>query len=121
MPCYLFQHPKTEEIIEVIQSIKDRHEYVDDQGTTWNRIWTVPNASIDSTNDGTMEGFMKYTKDKCGSMGDIWDASKEASEKRTQREGADSIKEKNQADYSKKRNGLKHPDARPSKNSTLEF
>tara|TARA_Y100001963_G_C6684714_1_gene401633 strand:+ start:475 stop:843 length:369 start_codon:yes stop_codon:yes gene_type:complete len=122
MPCYLFQHPKTEEVIEVFQSIKDRHEYIDDKGVKWNRIWTVPNASVDSMNDGSLEGFMKYTEGKRGgTMGDLWEASKEASEKRQQRYGHDKVKQKNQAEYSNKRKGLKHPDARPDKNSTLEL
>ena len=121
MPCYLFRHPDTEEVIEVIQSIKDRHEHVDEEGVVWSRVWTVPNASVDSINDGTKDGFMKYTQNKHGTIGDLWMASKEASEKREQRHGVDEIKENNHKKYSKRRKGKIHPDARAGKNSTLEI
>ena len=108
MPTYLFKHPETEEVIEIIQSVKDKHEYVDDKGVTWDRVWTVPNAAIDSENDGSEEGFMKYTQNKCGTMGDIWDASREASEKRIQKYGEDKVQNSNYEKYSKKRRGMKH-------------
>tara|TARA_B100001939_G_scaffold36275_1_gene28224 strand:- start:467 stop:664 length:198 start_codon:yes stop_codon:yes gene_type:complete len=65
---------------------------------------------------------MKYTKDKCGTIGDLWDASKEASEKRKSKEGYDSIENKRNSDYSKKRKGMLHPDQKKNNsNSTLEI
>lgn len=45
-------------------------------------------------------------------MGDLWDASKEASEKRKQKYGEDKILKKSQEDYSKKRNGMVRSDAK---------
>ena len=68
--------------------------YTDEEGTKWNRIVTSPNASIDTQNDGTHEGFMKYTQNKKGTIGELWDASREASEKRSQEQGHDPVKEK---------------------------
>ena len=122
MPLYLYQHPESEEVIEVVQSVKDKHEYIDNDGTTWNRVWTVHNAAIDSQNDGSQESFMKYTKDKCGTIGDLWDASKEASEKRKSKEGYDSVENKRNSDYSKKRKGMLHPDQKKNNSgSTLEI
>ena len=35
MPCYVFEHPKTGQTIEVIQSVKEEHVYVDEDGTEW--------------------------------------------------------------------------------------
>lgn len=32
MPQYLFEHPKTNEIIEITQSIHDQHKYTDESG-----------------------------------------------------------------------------------------
>ncbi len=40
----------------------------------------------------------------------MWDASKEASEKRDKITGKDPTKEKYFKNYSKKRKGMKHPD-----------
>ena len=112
MPFYLYQHPETGEVVEVMQSMKDAHVFVDSEGTEWQRVWTKPNASVDSSNDGTEEGFLKYTENRKGTMGDLWDASKEASEKRKQKYGEDKILKKSQEDYSKKRNGMVRSDAK---------
>ena len=39
MPLYTFQHPKTKEVIEVNQSMTDKHVYTDEKGVEWNRVW----------------------------------------------------------------------------------
>jgi len=39
MPAYTFQHPKTEEVIEVTQSMTDEHVYIDEKGVRWKRVW----------------------------------------------------------------------------------
>ena len=106
MPIYSYQHPETEEVIEIVQSCKDEHEYTDEFGVRWNRVWHVPYASVDSTNDGSVEGFMKHTANKKGTLGDLWDASREASEKRVSKEGVDNVNEKFKKDYYKKRKGV---------------
>tara|TARA_Y100001973_G_C5199944_1_gene336846 strand:+ start:3096 stop:3467 length:372 start_codon:yes stop_codon:yes gene_type:complete len=110
MPTYIFQNPETLEFIEVFQKAKDEHIYTDSNGLEWNRIWTVPNASIDSqVNDGSREGFLKHTANKAGTMGDLWDASREAADKRKAANGGkDEVKKQWDKNYSKKRKGLQH-------------
>jgi len=108
MPIYLFKHPDTDETTEVVQKMNDFHIYIDYDGLEWERVWTVPNSSVDAKLDGSLESFMKYTKEKKGTMGDIWDASKEASEVREKREGKDGVKNKYFKKYSEKRRGMKH-------------
>jgi hypothetical protein len=109
MPEYLFQHPKTNKVISVLQSAKDEHIYIDDNGVKWNRVWTVPNASIDTTNDGSLESFKTATSNKKGmTLGNMWDASRESSEKRAKVNGKDTVKEIYFKDYAQKRQGKKH-------------
>ena len=48
MPTYVFENPKTGEIIEVIQRMNDRHTYVDEQGLEWDRAWSVSNLNFDN-------------------------------------------------------------------------
>jgi hypothetical protein len=43
-----------------------------------------------------------------GTMGEIWDYSKQLSEKREKMYGKDPVKEKSQNEYSKKRKGMKY-------------
>ena len=109
MPTYLFQNPKTEEVIEVFQRAKDQHKYVDENGLEWQRVWTIPNASVDSQCDGSYESFMRNTQNMKGvTVGDMWDASKEASLKREKQLGKDPVKENWKKNYSKGRKGMKH-------------
>jgi len=108
MPIYLFKNPKTEELIEVVQKMKDEHRYVDENGLEWDRVFVNPNASIDSKLDGSMESFMKYTENKNGTMGDLWDASEECSAKRKKQLGQDGVEQQHFKQYSKKRRGMKH-------------
>ena len=50
MPLYLFKNPKTNKIISVFQAMNDDHSY-SENGIKYERIFTVPNASIDSQID----------------------------------------------------------------------
>ncbi len=112
MPIYQFSHPRNLTVIDVIQSMKEPHVYIDEEGVEWDRVWTSPNASIDTQNDGSKEGFMKYTKNKKGgTVGELWDASREASEKRKKEYGQDNVQQKFEKNYSKKRNGMKRKDS----------
>jgi hypothetical protein len=49
MPEYLYQHPKTEKIVSIIQSVHDKHEYIDDKNIKWNRIFTAPELNTEGT------------------------------------------------------------------------
>lgn len=111
MPFYLFYNPKTHEIKEVKQKINDPHVY-NENGIEWDRIFTVPNASVDTKVDPfSSNEFKNKTEKKKMTVGDMWDASKEASLKREQKAGVDKIKEKHFKDYSKKRRGIEHPES----------
>jgi predicted nucleic acid-binding Zn ribbon protein len=111
MPTYIYEHPETEETIEVVQKMSDLHLYIDCDGLEWRRVFQSPNAAIDSLNDGSREGFMKHTQNKKGTMGDLWEASREAGEKREKQRGRDGVKEKFEKGYSKKRKGMKRKDS----------
>tara|TARA_Y100001963_G_scaffold154816_2_gene244443 strand:- start:64 stop:423 length:360 start_codon:yes stop_codon:yes gene_type:complete len=109
MPIYQFQHPNfPDRIVDIIQSMSEPHVYIDEEGVEWQRIWNSPNASIDTQNDGSKEGFMRHTQNKKGgTIGDLWDASREASEKRKKEYGQDKVQQKFEKNYSKKRRGMK--------------
>lgn len=104
MPTYLYQNPKTGEIREVIQKINEPHLYAED-GVEWPRIFTVPQLNTEGTlkADCTDKQFSEFTKNKKGTIGDLWDRSKELSEKREKIYGKDPVKEKYKKNWSKKR------------------
>lgn len=111
MPEYLYQHPKNKKIISIIQSIHEEHEYIDSTGVKWDRVFTVPQLNTDPKlkAESSSKDFVDYTSKKKGTIGDLWDASKELSEKREKIFGKDPVKQKYFKDWSKKRKGKKHP------------
>ena len=116
MPVYQFRHPEHPIMIEVVQSMKEDHIFIDDEGTEWVRVWGVPNAAIDSQVDPfDSKAFVESTRNSKGTIGDLWDQSAEASAKREERPGQDPVKNKFFEDYSKSRKGAKHPKD-PSRN-----
>lgn len=109
MPQFLFQHPKTGEIVEVFQSCNDVHEFSRD-GVKWERVWTVPNAGIDTNIDPfDKRKFIDKTYQGKVKLGDMWAMSGEMSEKRKQKLGTktDPVKEKYKKQYSEERQGKK--------------
>jgi beta-xylosidase len=111
MPEYLFENPETGEVISIIQAIDEEHAY-SEKGKVFSRVFTVPNASIDSNVDPfSAQQFTEKTKNMKGTMGDIWDYSAELSSKRKKdNNGVDPVREKAEQRYSKKRRGIKHKD-----------
>lgn len=110
MPQYLFSHPTTREVIEITQSMNDKHEYTDSSGVMWQRIFTVPKASIDTKIDcDSATEFSRKTNKKNIKLGDMWDLSGELSNQRIKRHGHDRIKEETIKTYSKKCKGKQHP------------
>jgi hypothetical protein len=108
--------------------MEDKHEYFGENGdeNSWKRVFTVPNASIDSQVDPfSSKDFVNKTNNKKGTYGDLLDRSKEMSEKRAQiAGGVDPVKEKYYQDYSKARKGAKHPDqlkSYESKNVKIDY
>lgn len=110
MPIYIYQNPKTKQIKEVVQSIHDQHEYMED-GIKWHRIFTTPQVNTQEklNENSTEKDFSRITSNQKGSVGDLWDRSKELSEKRKKVYGEDKVKRKYFEDWSKKRKGKIHP------------
>jgi len=116
MPLYLFRHPDTEEVIEVLQKMTDEHSHVDENGVKWERVWTSPNANVDGNiNPYSATDFVNKTNNMKGSLGDVWDLSKEMSEKRKTKDGRDDIFEK----HDDKREG--HLEKRRKKNALADL
>lgn len=108
MPIYLYSHPETGEIKEVFQGMNDEHSY-EEEGVKFKRIFTVPQASIDTKVDPySKKDFKEKICNKKGTIGDLWDASAEMSEKRAAKDGKDAIKEKALDNYAKERQGRRH-------------
>ena len=116
MPIYMFQNPNSGETIELVQKMKDEHIYIDENGLQWNRVFSVPNAAIDTVlnADTSAADWMRKTQNKNWTLGDAWDTSAELSRQREKKMGKDPLKEKNLKDYSKKRNGMKHDSIKQS-------
>jgi len=116
MPIYMYQHPESGETIEVVQKMKDDHVYTDESGVTWNRVFSVPNAAIDTVlnADTTASDWMRKTQNKNWTLGDAWDTSAELSRQREKKMGKDPLKQKNLKEYSKKRNGMQHDSVKKS-------
>lgn len=125
MPIYLYQHPETEEVVEVVQGMNEDHSYVDNHGTKWTRLFTSPNANFDTQVDPfSRSDYLKSTENKKGTMGDLMDYSKELSQERASKNGGvDPVAEKFYSDHEKK-TGQKHPTKAKtyeSKNVKVEY
>ena len=125
MPIYLFQHPDTDEIIEVVQGMNDEHLYKDDNNVEWNRLFTTPNATFDTQVDPfSQSDYKKATENKKGTLGDLMDYSKDLSRERASKNGGvDPVAEKFYTDHEKK-TGQKHPSKAKtyeSKNVKVEY
>lgn len=109
---YVFKHPSKEKFIELHQRINDVHEYRDEKGVKWDRVFTAPQVSIDANIDPfSPESFVEKTGRNKGTIGDLMDRSAELSEKRASRNGGvDPLRVEAFDKYAKKRRGLKHPD-----------
>lgn len=106
---YIYEHPDTKEIKEVNQGMNDIHEYVDETGLKWNRVFTIPNACIDTKIDPFSKNDFLRKTDKKGSVGDLVDRAKDLSEQRKDKNGGvDPILNKEISNYKKKYNVL-HP------------
>ena len=102
MPIYAFIHPETEEEIEVVQKMDELHVYIDETGMEWKRKWTSPNAQIDTNIDPfDKSAFSRKIEHKEGTMGELFDQSRELSEKRKSKLGYDPVKNKFLKKYSK--------------------
>lgn len=116
-PIYLYQNPETEEVKEVVQGMNDSHEYFED-GIQWGRIFTAPNAAIDTKLDAfDRNKFIEKTGNMKGSVGDMMDLSEDLSREREESRGEDPVKRKLFDDYQKK-TGKKHLKDKPKRIET---
>lgn len=105
MPVYIFKKPGENKYVEVFQKMKDPHTYEDESGKKWERVFTSPNANSNTqlvNANTTAEGFINKTKEKNYSLGDMWDLSRDLSEKRKNVAGIDHVKEKAKKNYERK-------------------
>lgn len=110
MPLYDFQNPKTGEIKEICLLMKEDKVFVDEEGTEWKRLFSIPNTAMDTEIDPySSSDFKKATENKKGTYGDMLDRSKELSEKRASKDGKDPVQQKYFKNWSKTRSGQKHP------------
>jgi hypothetical protein len=109
-PLYTYENPKTKKRIDVVQSMREEHVYIDEKGVEWKRVFTIPQASIDTKiNPESANDFINKTGSKKGSYGDLLDASKEASLAREKRYGKDPLKEKAIKKWKKETGKKIHP------------
>jgi hypothetical protein len=108
MPEYTYISPSGE-TKNVIQRMTEPHIFFEN-GVEWKRVFVNPTASVDTKIDPfSSRDFAEKTGKKKGTMGNLFDASREASEKREKVMGKDPVKEKFLKDYSDKRGGKAHP------------
>jgi len=108
MPYYLFSHPETGEIREIFFHMRDEKKYSDEHGVAWLREYVVPQAGIDTKLDPySSRAFVEKTR-KAGTMGELFDLSKEMSEKRGGKKN-DPIKKEHELQWKKDRNLIKNP------------
>lgn len=116
MPQYVFEqldnpNVRSERFYHMKEAPKVGTVITDDKGIKWKRVFTKPQASIDTKMDPySARDFVKATS-KPGQIGDLWDRSREASMKRADKEGGvDPVREAYFKNYSKRRHGKKHPE-----------
>lgn len=111
MPLYIFENKRTGERKEVFQRMNDKHVYSEDSKDEWRRVFTTSQLSVSSLSDidpYDSKAFVRATANKKGTYGDLFDASKELSEKRKDLNGYDPIENKYYENYSAARKGKKH-------------
>ncbi len=108
MPIYIFKNPNNDTHVEVHQKMSDPHVFIDNEGVEWERIWTSPTTSVGMSSDpDSSQQFVDKTKG--WAAGDMWDYSKELSEKRKSKRGDDHVErayEKKKAKEKKDKRGL---------------
>lgn len=129
MPQYTYLNEETGETVDVIQTMREEHRYFGEDGKEWKRVFYSPNASVNSlsnTNPFDTRSHVEKTGQMKGSLGDLFNISKEMSERRQDKIGGeDPVKRKFFNDYKEKNNGAKHfhdrPDKIETKHATIDF
>ncbi|MDO8610110.1 MAG: hypothetical protein Q7R95_06150 [bacterium] len=97
---------RTNGIYNLIQGMNDIHEAFAPDGYKLQRIWQNGQMAIDTKVDvNNLKDFVRYTNKK-GTLGDVWNASEEWSQRREDKEGIDLVKLKANEEYKKKHHGI---------------
>jgi len=114
---YYFENPESGEQIELSFGMNDEKFYIDKEGLKWNRVYTVPQASVDTHIDPfSAKAFREKTGKNKGTMGELWARSQEMSDRRASILGGDDpVRQKAYEDYSKTRPGREHPEQKKEK------
>ena len=100
MPEYLYQHPDTNEIKNVLQGVNDPHVYIENN-IKWKRVFTAPQLNTMGTIDPFDKNqFINNTANTKGNYGDLLDRSKELSAQRKEKLGHDPVQNKYFDNYS---------------------
>jgi predicted nucleic acid-binding Zn ribbon protein len=68
MPIYIYQHPVTEELVEVVQSMSEDHIYFDENGLEWKRVFVSSQLNTQGTIDHwSSNDFVNKTANTKGS------------------------------------------------------
>lgn len=115
MPNYLFQRVGSEETKEFTFSMKEVPSFgtvIKRDGIKWKRLMLNPQvacAGLKAIDPYSPQAFVNKTGQMKGTLGDLWDASKELSERRAQKEGGtDPLRKKYYADYKRRKRGTPH-------------
>ena len=111
MPQYIYINDETNEYVEVIQTMSENHKYFGEDGKEWRRVFTVPNASIDSlaqSDPFDLNSLTKKTGEMKGTMGDLFATSAEMSERRAEHLGHEDPVKRNHFNKYERENGIKH-------------
>jgi hypothetical protein len=128
---YLFYNTETDEYREVEMSMKEYAPYRGKNGNEdcWERVYDTPqismgNSTAKKVNPYSQKEFVERTGKMKGNFGDMFDYSKELSDRRAKDHGGvDPVKEKYFRNYEKK-TGKKHlADKKPyeSKNVRIDY
>lgn len=115
MPHYVFQKVGGEEVTEFYYHMNDAPKIgavIEVEGVQWKRLTTKPQAAfagLKAIDPYSAKEFINKTGNMKGTIGDLWDASKELSARRAEKEGGvDPVKAKYYADYKKRKRGTPH-------------
>lgn len=86
MPLYSYINDETGEVVELLQTMGEPHQYVF-AGVAWRRLFTPPQLAMDTKIDPwNARQFLDKTS-KGGSIGELWDRSAELKEIREEKTG----------------------------------
>ena len=115
MPNYVFQKVGTEETQEFFFSMKEVPSFgtvIQRDGFKWKRLMTRPQTvmtGLKALDPYSPQAFINKTGQMKGTLGDLFDASKELSERRAEKaHGKDPIRQKYYSDYRKRKRNVPH-------------